>query len=157
MGVDTTENKEWNDRIEANITEDLKALQEEGMKTLLVGDFNGHIGERSGQADRNGRRVLGIKERGDLQIMNQSPKCKGRWTWMRRGSKSIIDYVMMDPVMATALKSMEIDEKGEKWCVGADHSWIQLVIDVGRIDFYDDDAENFTVIQQKVGNVGSKS
>ena len=37
-------------------------------------------------------------------------RCKGKYTWSRRGSKTTIDYVMVNEKVMESLKSMEFDE-----------------------------------------------
>ena len=48
---------------------------------------------------------------------------------MRGKSKSTIDYVLADKVTTNNIIDMEI-HKAEKWGIGADHSWIQITMDL---------------------------
>ena len=63
----------------------------------MIGDFNGHIGEENisggGVLNKNGKRVLEVCQVMNLEIMNSSEKCKGKYTWNRGTEKSIIDFV----------------------------------------------------------------
>lgn len=61
-----------------------------------------------------------------MEIMNMSPKCKGKWTWMSRGSKTTIDYILMSDKLAGRTGEIIIDKEEIRWGIGADHAWIQI-------------------------------
>lgn len=127
---------EWNDRIEQTLVEDIQQHQTEGAKVLLLGDFNGHIGEQEGgvqgtlhETDENGRRVIRIMQGNNLVMLNGSDKCSGKWTRMRGGQKpSIIDYALVEEHNREMVHQMEIDDSGKGLADSTDHSWIELQI-----------------------------
>ena len=82
--------------IEDTLREDIENLKNKGLKIILVGDFNGRIksvgtDEGGWKADNNGWRVIWVANNNDLDIMKHSKQCKGKWTWVHRGTKSVID------------------------------------------------------------------
>ena len=48
-------------------------------------------------------------------MLNCDINCKGRYTRVERGNKSVIDYVMVSEEMYKYHKSMEIDEERERY------------------------------------------
>jgi hypothetical protein len=45
---------------------------------------------------------------------------------MRGESKSVIDYVLASNKIEKSITQVTIDDKGRRWSIGADHSWIQI-------------------------------
>jgi len=132
MGVNTRTNREWNQEIWDRLHTETEELQILGYKIMVVGDFNGHIGQEKGEWERwgkeneNGRNLLRLVEKRNLTIANKSRKCKGRWTWSSRGQKSTIDFALMDNWVGECLEEMTIDEDQRRWTTGSDHCWIQI-------------------------------
>ena len=123
-------NVEWNAGMQDTVQRDIAELEQEGYSVSLWGDFNGHVQVGEGGAkkglDDNGRFVVHLEEEQGFQIVNFTPKCKGVWTWARNQSRSIIDYVLTDEQLYHRTLEMVIDDTGERWTVGADHSVIQV-------------------------------
>ena len=123
---------EWNDYIELQLRADVSELHREGYMVLLMGDFNGHVAvgldDVIQDLDVNGLRLVSLAADNDLTIGNFSDKCKGQWTWMRGLQKSTIDFVLYDNDLEELVQQMIIDEKGERWSIGSDHSWIECTI-----------------------------
>ena len=99
MGVDKTDLKEENNNIYDNLQHDISELKQQGKRELLMGDFNGHITknqERIGEweRDRNGERLINLVNQEALEIINFPQQGKGKWAWMRKNSKSLIDYII---------------------------------------------------------------
>ena len=104
----------------------MEQIQGEGKRVILVGDFNGHIegiGERGGQKEgsnpdhrtnRNGYRLKKLARECQLLIVKGSSKCEGKWTWMRGGRKSVINYALTDLPEGNII-NMIIDDEGSKW------------------------------------------
>jgi exonuclease III len=133
MGVDSTPNTAWNDAIQERILEEGAIHKEQGRQILLVGDFNGHITWKTGPEDvtpldRNGRRLTSIANNLELHIMNADKICEGKFTWMKRGQQSTIDYVLGGEEVRRKMTSMKIDEDSDKWTIGSDHSFIEVGI-----------------------------
>ena len=47
---------------------------------------------------------------------------------MRGIQKSVIDCVLVNPGLATRINHIKIDEKGQKWEAGSDHSLIEITM-----------------------------
>jgi hypothetical protein len=129
-------NVEWNNSIEEQLTQDMASLREAGNRVMLIGDFNGHIKEGDGgvrqgdnRTDTNGQRIKNIMRSQNLIMMNKSTKCQGKWTFMRKNQKSIVDYVLADEDVAEQIKGMIIDDEAERWTIDSDHSWIQVELE----------------------------
>ena len=91
--------------------------QEEGFNIVILGDFNGHVTKTTCRdewigANFNGNLLMDMVKTCELQFINEGIKCTGKWTWMRKDKKSVIDYVTMDGVMESNLLKMVIDEEG---------------------------------------------
>ena len=70
MGIDSSENTAWNDKIQESLIQEGLEHREQGRQILVFGDFNGHLAWQQGDGsitalDRNGRRVIAIAH--DLQ------------------------------------------------------------------------------------------
>jgi len=120
----------WNEGLHNTLQRDITDLEQEGYLISIWGDFNGHVrlrrdGSKSGEDD-NGRFIVNLEEESQLIIVNFTPKCLGRWTWARQEARSTIDYVIMGPALFQQVMDMIIDEKGERWTIGADHNFIQV-------------------------------
>ena len=79
----------------------------------------------------------------ELEIINFLQKCKGERTWMRGKTKSTIDYVLIDKNTTNNIIDMEMNEKADKWGIGADQSWIQITMDlIGLTEHWKEDYKN---------------
>ena len=68
----------------------------------------------------NGKILWDIMERGECTVVNTSEKCKGTITRSRTKAnkleESILDYVIVNPIIAPYVTGMEIDEsKSNMW------------------------------------------
>ena len=64
---------------------------------FIMGHFNVHVGI-IGEQDLNHNRkiVLDIITENNMIMLNDIDKCKGTYTWSRRQSKSVIDFVLVN-------------------------------------------------------------
>jgi hypothetical protein len=143
MGVEGPKYEEGNKQLMQNLNEDITQLQNEGLQILILGDFNAHIFKIEKEAlnklnditssphptNKNGQRLIDLTENNDLEIMNSNRVTTGRWTWMRKNQKSIIDYVLASSGVQEEIINMTIDEKSKIFVYPHDHSWIELKID----------------------------
>ena len=117
---DGSQYEAWNEDVLNGITQEIKVVKARGQPYCLIGDFNGHIHERdggssgSGPTDRNGRRVLSLAGDFSLSILNFSTYCQGAWTWNRKNSKTIIDYILASDEMENDTNSLIIDEAANR-------------------------------------------
>lgn len=136
MGLDKY--RESNDQIEQELTRDIATLKQEGQAVVLLGDGNGHIAENDGgvkgverSTDLNGRRLLRLMDKMNLEMVNRTDKCKGKWTWMRQQQKSVIDYVFVEEEKVSMVRKMLVDDEGMGLADSTDHNWIEIDIEVG--------------------------
>ena len=109
--------------------------QEEGLNIIILGYFNGHVSKTTSQDECigenfNGKLLMDMVKTCKLQLINEGIKCIGKWTWMRKDQKSVIDYVTMDGIMESNLLKMIIDEEGKNWLAGSDHSLIEIFLNL---------------------------
>ena len=132
MNTNKPEHEDLNSRICESICTNGAKLREEGCEIMIIGDFNGHLGEESieggGSLNGNGRRVLEICDILGLRLINGSEKCDGKYTWNRGTEKSIIDYVLCSSWVENKLEYMKIHT--DELSIGSDHNWITLEIKV---------------------------
>ena len=78
------------------------------------------------KTNTNGERIMRLVKNHNLKIINTDNRCTGKWTWMRQSQKSIIDYVLAGNRVNKNITRMIIDETGQFWDIGGDHSWISV-------------------------------
>ncbi len=105
-------------------------LNEAVVPTLVIGDFNGHLGFLGEQSiNRNGKIVLELMENNNLILINDTPLYEGIYTWSRGIQKSAIDFVLANKECYGLIQDMYIDEQNEIVDL-SDHNLIQLRIKV---------------------------
>ena len=114
----------------------LKTLGE----VILMGDFNSKIGIKTDKCEqntsRNGAMLEDMIKLADLQIMSTSQISNGIWTRVNRhntSERSVIDYVLGTPQIASQLTKMDIDEMGRIRVSGkteSDHNTIDFEIKI---------------------------
>ena len=136
MNPENSGNEELDQSIADKIVLEGKILQNKGMNILLIGDFNGHIGEDmlkgGGILNNNGKHFIEISNSLKLSIANCCNVCKGSWTWNRGTERSIIDYLLVDKDLENNMIEMEIDEDANL-TIGSDHNWISAKLKVETI------------------------
>ena len=93
--------------------------EKDSLPTMIIGDFNAHIGNddkgvigNSSAVDCGGESLRNLIERRGLILGNSSEKCQGRITRIDpKGNDSIIDYVISNPQMFDKIKDIKIDEE----------------------------------------------
>ena len=120
---------EWNTNIQDLLMQDMAELRMLGHHIILIGDFNGHIEPTQNGpkgTDHNGKFIEEIIKTENMCLLNWTSQCQGKWTWMRGESRSEIDFCITDQTILPYLKSMYIDEKGEKWSISSDHCFTEI-------------------------------
>ena len=96
---------------------------------LIMGDFNGRIGDRIPYGDPvcnvNGMKFLDFCNDVNMSIFNCSRKCQGKITWFRNNLSSTIDYIIGNDKTENCLNSMMVDED-RNLNLGSDHNMIIL-------------------------------
>ena len=90
-------------------------------KIILVGDFNGKIGnDENGITNGdtsitiNGRKIRSMVRTLNLHILNKHAKCEGKWTRVNTknsNEKSIIDYAICSKTLSKDIMKVLIDDK----------------------------------------------
>ena len=84
---------------------------------FIVGDFNcrvgGKIKNNEGKASKSGEKMLKMIEKEGLVLVNSMENCKGTWTREENGSRSILDYVLVDEELGSYIKEVEIHDKNK--------------------------------------------
>ena len=63
---------------------------------------------------KGGRELLKMLEKEKLEIANSLDVCEGTWTREESGSKSILDYVIVNEGMSAYIKRMKIYDGGNR-------------------------------------------
>ena len=96
---------------------------------LVSGDMNAHISQFAERQNVRGDLLMELAERNQLEILNLSSKCKGRYTRKNEHSKSVIDYVLCNQAMQNLVREMEIDEDQLRSQI-SDHCMINVVLEI---------------------------
>ena len=83
---------------------------------LVLGDWNARIENDEGIIEAkssNGKLLKEVIEEYDLNVLNFSSLCKGKWTHEIRtnGNRSVIDYLIVDEKLNKCVKEVIIDEQ----------------------------------------------
>ena len=145
------EYREWNELMYSRLRKEVASLQTKGFRVVMIGDFNGWVGNNLGeggipgnrpQVNANGRRFLEFLESVELIHINGATRIPGDWStrlttglWTRQrgGSATILDYGVISREFLSSVICMVVDERGALGG-GADHNWVFLSIE-----------DNFTV------------
>ena len=100
------------------LSTELQRITKVSNKTILLGDFNAKLATHNASqlhASRNGLILRQFIDENNLQVMNNSPKCKGFWTREHQhniNQKSVIDYVLHKTEMEEHITSRGLDGGG---------------------------------------------
>ena len=99
-----------------------KAIEEEeSRKSLVLGDFNGHLGYIGRQKqDKNGKYVESLIENNNFILLNGDERCIGEVTREENGNKSTIDFMLVNRILYNDFVKLEIDEN-KTWFDLSDH------------------------------------
>ena len=132
---------EWNEHLFELVTQEAISLRRQGMCCLAMGDFNTRLRAISGLEgnlvgrNRNTPMFLSFVEQVNLTIMNTLPLAKGLFTRFvdsgpSAGSKSLLDYGLIDSDHVNTVTSFIIDEEARFGC-GSDHALLECCIELG--------------------------
>jgi hypothetical protein len=106
----------------------------EGYEVCIMGDFNAHIGKRSGPMEENsvkvdwlGKELTNRWVEWGMEIFNESTLCEGLWTRMQGGQKTVIDYMVGSASWYNSLTRMVVED-GDVCESETDHNliWAQF-------------------------------
>lgn len=129
MGVNKAKYKEKNNNLWDEIERCCADYKDKG-KVVIMGDLNSHISEKGEGINENGKRLEKLVKEQGLEIANFMENCKGKWTYvekMKRGAKTVIDYICISEEHKNDITSMWIDE-GRESGIESDHSLVYCKI-----------------------------
>ena len=92
--------KEQLETMYEEINDQILQARERHQRLLLMGDFNGKIGDvvrgNKSEVTTSGRLLLKLAKQENLAILNTLEVCNGTWTRTEGDSRSVIDYILMD-------------------------------------------------------------
>ena len=97
------------------LSDEIQEKRDEG-EVMLFMDGNGKIGMLGEEISRNGRLLMDLFNENDLELMNQSDKCKGAITRVNRkrtDETSAIDFLVVTESIEQQIEQIIIDEKGD--------------------------------------------
>ena len=135
----------WNDLIYTQVQSEIVELRKKGYRIVLLGDFNGHIGNVLGQGvpgnhpeiNSNGWRFLSFLKSADLIHVNGAVRTpgdwgsrmsEGLWTRQRGGRSTILDYGVVSKEHMDTVINMRVDDNGTMPCGKSDHNWLVLFV-----------------------------
>ena len=127
-------NAEWNTALFSVLRHEIAALRREGFRVVLLGDFNGHVGDSPGTGivgnkpsiNNNGRRFIDfLQDVNCVHVNGYQHLTSGLWTRQRAGISTILDYGVIALEHLSSVISMLIDDQGI-FGGGSDHNWIFL-------------------------------
>ena len=131
-------NADWNNSLYSVLRMEVASLRRDGFRVVLLGDFNGHVGDNPATGgivgnktdiNRNGRRFLDfLHDTNCVHVNGYQNLATGIWTRQRAGVSSVIDYGVIAQEHLKSVKSMFIDDQGLHGG-GSDHNWIFLDLD----------------------------
>ena len=138
MAAQVTDNmafKEWNLKLYSMLEHDIRTLSLKGYKCLILGDFNGHIGNKEygipGNKDHvnsNGVLLQQFIRSNNLILLNaDSNITTGMYTRSAGGIPTILDYGLATKDSIDLVRRMIIDEPGVVMA-GSDH--VALILDL---------------------------
>ena len=132
---------QWNEDLFFLITKEAIKLRKQGFIVLAMGDFNSRVGAIPGlegntpDTNRNTPMFLNFVNEVNLLLINTLPLARGLFTrYMDNsglpGTKSLLDYGLIDADHSNTVTSFVIDECGRHDC-GSDHAPLECVLEFG--------------------------
>ena len=128
-----------------NLGRQVNQLKERG-RVVVVGDWNARIGLKAGPSgdergttNSNGVSFLKFLEEEEMVAANAQAQCEGKWTFMEGGSKSVIDFIVVQDENRDQVVRVKVEEErrfggGGRGSRGeSDHNavWVEMS---GRVD-----------------------
>ena len=154
--------KTWNDLIYAELDRELKVLENDGYKCVIVGDLNvgllprGIEGNRAG-VNYNGKKLLNFIERNNLLMVNQDKNiCLGTFTRVTPHSSSNLDYLLVSKSMSNDVLRMGIDSDVELLS-GSDHLAIRFDLNLmGAVNMSMEPKQGFFLSEKQDMGIAKK-
>ena len=126
---------QWNEDLFFMMTQEAKKLRRQGFMILAMGDFNSRVGQVTGlegntpDTNRNQPMFMSFITEVNLFIVNSLPISQGLFTRFMGnsslpGTKSLLDYALVDSDHVNNVSSFIIDKQARYEC-GSDHALLQ--------------------------------
>ena len=114
-GPQETESLEVREGFITEVSVELQNCSDNSDVPILLGDFNAKLNMEDGvlcPLSGNGRLLGEMVSKFDMEVLNFSEVCDGKWTHVIRttGAKSVLDYAISSKQFVSSVKSMIIDE-----------------------------------------------
>ena len=126
----------WNSKLLDLLQAEICVLRRQGFRTVLLGDFNCHVGNQSGvgvvgnhpDINRNGLRFFKfLKDTQCMHVNGSTDLTTGLWTRYGSGNSSVLDFAVVPLDHIGSVKSLFVDDTGS-WGGNSDHNWLELVL-----------------------------
>ena len=125
--------KSWNESLYETIQGELRRLENDGYKCIIMRDMNAHIGTPPLGIDgnkpginSNGPKLLDFVSNNDLILLNRDKEvCTGTFTRITPYSSTILDYVLITKNIQNDIINMGIDEE-VSLLSGSDHVAVRV-------------------------------
>ena len=132
---------QWNEDLFQLVTKEAIILRKQGLCCLAMGDFNTRVGSTSGlegntpDTNNNYPMFRNFISQVNMTIINTLPIAKGLFTRFmdssgRPGTKSLLDYGLIDQDHINTVTSFVIDEDA-RHDAGSDHALLECIIELG--------------------------
>ena len=132
-----TDFRDWNASIYECLQNEVRQLEADGFKCMVVGDLNAHVGDgpqgiegNRPEVNSNGRKLRSfIEYNGMIMINADKARCDGLFTRVTPNSSTILDYAIASGTMQPLVDRLLIDESG-RILAGSDHAAIFVKVNV---------------------------
>ena len=131
---------QWNTKIYNMIRTEIEIFKEQGFNIILIGDFNGHLGQMGGQLQQNnpltninGRLAIAFIREQNLQLLNSYEQTGKIFTRKeeakgdRKEALSCLDLALVDQNIDTDGWTFTIKDP-EQTLINSDHSMIEVAM-----------------------------
>ena len=109
--------KEAYEEMYENIERQIEIAKQEKQKLLIMGDFNCKVGDvikgNNAEVSKSGTIFNQMIRRNKLLVLNSLESCKGIWTREESGTRSVLDYIIIDQKDGSAVEEVMVDEERE--------------------------------------------
>ena len=100
------------------LKEQVQEARKKDESVMIVGDFNCKVGDKirgnHAKESKGGKKLMKFIEKEGLVLGNSLETCSGTWTRNENGTKSILDYLLVDKELGGHMKEIKVyDETKE--------------------------------------------
>ena len=126
---------QWNEDLFSLVTAEAMVLRRRGYCCLAMGDFNTRVGDIPGlegntpDTNANYPMFVNLLSQVNMTIINPLPQSRGLFTRFMNGSRSLLDYGLIDNDHVNNVTSFVIDEDA-RFEAGSDHALLECVLEL---------------------------